>query len=954
MDEAIIIEAFKASLQLDNEPNQNVQALISSIQTSIEGLIPKLMSIFLSDNPIEIRQLAATYIKNLSKIWEDSKREFPLPQADKTFLRTNVIKCLKFSIPNQIRSQFKEIAYQIIRVDFPWEGIFQQIDEALESDVDQVYAGLTLIHQVAKVYQYQTRESRKCFEALIDRTLGKLDKFLEAFLNDSNADAYWYILLILKIYWTSFKIEYPLSFSIVQQLDLWLGKLKNILESSLGSLETQAENEEDAKSRDLHPNWVCKKKIAQLLSRFFARYFMADKGISKSAGNHFESHWANPLLSAVLALLYKKPACYIPEKVTTYLLECVIRALKLKNAENIIKMPPTPNGKLAVPALISDVIISVLYRTRSDELAWQENPAEFLRKEKNFANSICYIKNSAISLLEIICEKGNLQLFLDYTSVELQSNPQIFHKEAILYALGSISRILKEKKDLSESIKNLLIIYVLPEFSSRIGFLRAIACWVFAQFSSFLTADLETQLLGFEKISQMMLDPDLPVRFEAALAFPRTLDWRIPNEKLSGYSRNIIEVYLKLMSQVDNEELIDALGVIVEKFQAEVTDYAAELIKYLLQFFLKITKNIDSINEDEGFLMGASILKIIDKLVSYLENKPQELLAASHLLVPVFNYCFNEYLEDFIHEAAILLARLLYSSPNNFLPHLFPFARCIRTYLLGEGNIQPCGLYNSVEFFSPIANFISKYPLLTATNLDIFLSIGLGLSKNKNEESNILLTGCKVLIVLLENLKGSLDQHIPTIINQVSNLYGFSVNKIIKAKASEVICISLWNNPIVTIQTLQNTNILKNIWKFCFGDLKQYQESLAKRYAILGLSSIIVTFKELPSFFSEKMPELLKKILELWKNIDEDVVMDERPEEEEEEEDTKMDEESDDWEDEDIVFSDLYDSPIESLELREHLKNTFLNVSISYPDIHSQACEILTEEEMLVLNQILN
>ncbi|CAG9311508.1 unnamed protein product [Blepharisma stoltei] len=975
MEESIIIEAFRVSLQPDNEARKQAQTLLASFQTS-PGLIPTLMKIALSEHPIEIKQLAVIFLKNLTKIWKDSKREFALPPNDKIFLRTNIIECLRFSIPEKIRSQFEEIAHNIAKVDFPWEEILVQVDAALNSDVDHIYAALTMIYQIAKVYEFAMDEKRKNLKLLIDRCFGKLDQLLGTFLGEGNADAFRYMALVLQIFWVSFYIELPQSQTSTQQLDSWLTKFKTILLIDLGNLETPITNDDEKKLRDSNPHWACKKWAAQIVHRFFNRYFNLAylKDHNQIIGQHFQSQWALPLFAVVLPLLYKRASCYIPDIVTNYLLKYVSQGIKFENVAEQMKTAAAPNGKLAIPALITDIIIPIIYRNPSDEELWQENPIEFVRKESDLGRAYYSAKSSAIDLLIVICEKGYLPTFLDYVSTELQSSPQLLHKEAILLALGSIYQILKENVELAQNIQNILSVYVLPEFENPVGFLRARACWMYAQFASFPFTNAEHQGLALQKICQMMLDPDLPVRTEAATALPRLLLWNISKDKVSSEIKEILQVYLKLMSEIDSEDVVDALEEIVGRFSTEIIPYALEFTQHLIATFFRMSSNEGAQDEGESAMAAVSILNTIAKLVDSFEERPQDLLNMSYLLVPVFDYCLNEKGCEFFEEAVHLLTSLLYYAPKDFLPHLFPFTRCLRASLLGEGNVKAYALEHTLEVFSPIANFIAKYLQLTTENLGIILSMGLDLLKGEAPEDPDLITGCKILIALLENLKGPLDQFIPEIVKQVSTLFKLKVKKKVKVHAAEVICISLWNNPIVTLQALQELGVLTEVFRGCFENPEQYNDYLPRNYAILGLSSLVSICENLPPVLSEGMPFALKTLLKLWNDLDEG------DEEEGGEggengpavmiESTKFDaeyqklleklknakdmEEEDDDEDDpfDGTPEDLYDSPFENFGLKEYLKNILVNFSQRCPDIHSKAYAGLTEEEISALNEI--
>jgi hypothetical protein len=46
---------------------------------------------------------------------------------------------------------------------------------------------------------------------------------------------------------------------------------------------------------------------------------------------------------------------------------------------------------------------------------------------------------------------------------------------------------------------------------------------------------------------------------------------------LKPYLRDLLEIYLKIMNEIDSEELIGALEIIMEKFQDDIGPFANQL-----------------------------------------------------------------------------------------------------------------------------------------------------------------------------------------------------------------------------------------------------------------------------------------------------------------------------------------------------------------------------------------
>jgi len=77
-----------------------------------------------------------------------------------------------------------------------------------------------------------------------------------------------------------------------------------------------------------------------------------------------------------------------------------------------------------------------------------------------------------------------------------------------------------------------------------------------------------------EAIYQQLFSDSLPVRYDASLALSKMLKNEAALEFLKPALKNLLEVYLKIMEEIDSEELIAALEEIVEKFAADIGPFA--------------------------------------------------------------------------------------------------------------------------------------------------------------------------------------------------------------------------------------------------------------------------------------------------------------------------------------------------------------------------------------------
>jgi hypothetical protein len=138
--------------------------------------------------------------------------------------------------------------------------------------------------------------------------------------------------------------------------------------------------------------------------------------------------------------------------------------------------------------------------------------------------------------------------------------------------------------------------FVYSELSSSNGFLKARACWVYSQFAKFEMTD-EHLKYAMDAMFQNLSDNDLPVRVNAAIALVRLLENHPFGADLvrPGLGQ-VIKIYLKLIDDIEYDELIECLKVIVTVFEQEIAPYAVDLCSKLSESFLRLMESSQYMN----------------------------------------------------------------------------------------------------------------------------------------------------------------------------------------------------------------------------------------------------------------------------------------------------------------------------------------------------------------------
>jgi hypothetical protein len=144
---------------------------------------------------------------------------------------------------------------------------------------------------------------------------------------------------------------------------------------------------------------------------------------------------------------------------------------------------------------------------------------------------------------------------------------------------------------------------VFAELEAENPMLRARAIWVYGKLGSLPAAfnsptgqeHLRHVLNG---IYQNLTHPELPVRVEAAMAMDALLTHDLAIEFCRPGLEVLLKTYLKIMDDIDFDQLIEALKHLVEVYHDEIAPYAVSLCQKLGDAYLRLLASKDS-NEEE-------------------------------------------------------------------------------------------------------------------------------------------------------------------------------------------------------------------------------------------------------------------------------------------------------------------------------------------------------------------
>ena len=807
----------------------------------------------------------------------------------------------------------------MIEYDYPKDmpGFVEKILARLTSSSDDfnvVQGCMLAIKNLVANYEFLLDEDRKPLNLIVPTIFPHLEKYAASILEKYNEQTALTMSVILKAFHCAIHLDLPTYFVNEANLHRWMVFLKTILDSPIpANLEVPTQDDEQASEREKNVLWQNKKWCGRVLQRFIQKYGNPkfENKENKGLATLFEEKYSVSFLETFVATLFKRKTVFVSRKLLHFSLKYLFYALRLTKTWHTVH----PH----LEKIMFDVLIPMLFLTPKDESVWNTDPDEYVRKEDDFTQISNNNKNAAMDLIEEICKHSDannvsyLKTFFTYAAFCMMNNQDprthqpldLLLKEALLWALGILKDEIFNDEQLKGQMETILEQYVLPEFKNQIGFLRARACWIFGKYGHIEFKNPQNIKVAVEGISHCLMDTQLPVRVKAAVALNCLLTQKEAEDLLRPSLPKILEIYLKLMDQIDNEGIVSALEGIVDSYNQEIVPYAYDLVVHLTSAFHKYcqksnkaaTNTNDDDDDSEAEMAAAGCLEAIRRI---LMAKLPEVTYTSlqQVLTSIFNYCFSEDGSDFIDEALSCLNILLFNSKtlSDQLLFYYPILVYIIVGLPENVNIQALTVLTEeqkelldkvksgwgAEFLESMLgcfkNYISKAKDAFLTLTDFFgESFVALLFKTINRVYEISLNGSDDLdmvlattlnLALIESNPGKLDNLLPYLIDSAVERINIEKSKQLKVVNFEVISLCLWYNPYLTLNYLNGKNLISPLFQTWFSLLPAFKNDFDKIRVMFGLASIFKIAKaELPEPIVASAQGLIKTLVRMTTEV---------------------------------------------------------------------------------------
>ncbi len=268
--------------------------------------------------------------------------------------------------------------------------------------------------------------------------------------------------------------------------------------------------------------------------------------------------------------------------------------------------------------------------------------------------------------------------------------------------------------ELQASVEPLLQQYVFNEVTSENPFMRARSCWLYGKFGSmpncFNSPTGQEHLKHvLNAIYENLTHSELPVRVEAALALHKLLRHDLAINFLRPGLEMLLKTYLKIMDDIDFDELVEALKTLVEVYHDEIAPYAVSLCSKLGETYLRLIAQKGSGDEEdnETLLTADGLMTAIKRVLNSISGEYKHLYPQlEEILEKPIEVTFTEAGVSSIEDGISCLGELLYNQ-EQISPRMWKFFfTIVDLYVNDRGLIEEFIFQASV----PLINYMQKNP----------------------------------------------------------------------------------------------------------------------------------------------------------------------------------------------------------------------------------------------------
>lgn len=576
---------------------------------------------------------------NRSLVFSDKDQIIVVSEKEKSELRNEILGIVASSQDKKVMKTLSEAVRKIFYYDYfrCWEDqALLQIQELLNSkNESKFYAALHIFYQLAKLYENEKENSKE--RKMYFKAFDVIFPFITDFIINSkdkldNEVAIIIAKKIMKIIYRSINSDVPDIIVKPNYLQIWISSLIEI------SMTFKTDKKPNLKSEILIENNYQKLVYTsmQILYRFCSKYTnqnITDIKYMKELAIMLKNEYEQFIFKMFLEVLSKSKDFGIPDLYISLIFKYLNSVVQFKKFNDQMD--------IWVDDVVLYFILPNIILKESDLELRDDNQKVYIYKEFDITTRFNTKRFSSASFVRNLCDvqetvnkkkvsKYSKKVFdfvvnnLNQVNQNIMSNngnnsQNLLLKEGLMYMLEISSLPMMDAIDDIE-IEKLFNVYIMPELENKSNFqILERSIWIIRRYSDIKFTYNETLTTITKQLCNLLVCDDIVIRAYTAATLPKLLKHSEVLNLLEGSVSNLLLEYIKLMHDIDLEELLDGLKTIVDKFGSKVVQYAVELSQELVNQFFKMIKKEDD-NNGELYCAAEGVIKILENIFSVISK----------------------------------------------------------------------------------------------------------------------------------------------------------------------------------------------------------------------------------------------------------------------------------------------------------------------------------------------
>lgn len=659
--------------QVSPEVDTRCENFLLNSALNQDGYIQVLMTLTLDKTLSEEERLKSLIVLKRVLVSQAKK----LKNSEIQVFKENILNCLKICPSLRIGEIYSEILYSMLLKMYPkiWPEFEVQLREQIFSpgNADQLFWMLKAYCKLAKLREHSIdTEDVLLKEQSIQACFPKFENFISGLLTSEPSKQNFMIMhVLLKIFCKSVRYGCPDYFKNHEKATLWMGFLDQIMKAPTIS---------GPLNEDL---LACKKWTSRALVPFFRSYGKPRNLENSEEHNKFAQFFSENLMETLLSTIVDNAKAFNRE--TASKTEDIIMLNYVRCISHAFKNPNTvqTHQSYFLPLLLQNLIPKLAFNEKDKE-TYESDPMEYYRRNDDLLTNVTSREGILSLSYDIILKYPDE--FLNYFKQILGNNLDPQNKEAFYVVFEKCNDFYMGKTQYNTFINEFFGNIVTQDVQSNIGFLL-MRCWrlVYVFASNQIRPDVMYGL--YNPLCKCLEHPDLPVRCNAALALNAMMTLPEMASKIRPHLKDVLVIFVKLINEIDNDTLINSLKAIFERYKAEITPFALELVDSIVKICMKMKLKFEEQEQHDqdidcfAYLSGVSSLEFLIQQI----HDPTQLAQAVDVLTPMIVNVFEDMDLESFEEIVNLISKLLAQCKGQMIPKL---QLIVEFFLYGLGQIE--------------------------------------------------------------------------------------------------------------------------------------------------------------------------------------------------------------------------------------------------------------------------